>query len=269
MKRRRSHWLIVLAALAIAASPAWLRDRVRGRLLSALAAVARQVASPAEAASITARAKGAPEPEGRVERELHRLRAENERLRKALQQAGAVPELIARQGAISLVPVDVAPLTAGTSIQRRLLLLQGRRIGLERGQAAIIGGALIGVIVNAQEDAAELRLSTDPAFRIRAVVKGTEVEGLVAGGAGDVLRFELVVDEKASDKADCLRVGALIVSSPRSSLCPIPSTLGRVTAVERFGSLVRATVRPTVDARGARSVIVLKRNLPIAGRTSR
>lgn len=253
MKRgRRRHWGLVLLAALITASPESARLRAREALLEVFGRFARLVASPAEAAE----APGENPEAARFAREVRRLEAENEKLKLALQQAGAVPEAIA-QGAVSLVPVDAQPLTAGTSIQRRLLLSAGRNLGIARGQAALVGTSLVGVVVQVSARAAELRLVTDPGFRIRGALKGREVEGLVRGRAGDSLTLEVVADAEATEPVE-IALGEEVMTSPKSSLCPLPSLLGRVVAIERMGALTRCELAPALDGRALEGVVVLR-----------
>jgi rod shape-determining protein MreC len=255
--RRRSYrpWLVLLVALGITASPRDLRLQARRALLDSSARLARLVASPAEAA--VTRAETASAEQRRLQRQLHRLKSENARLSQALELAGAVPEVLQGRGAVALVPVDAAPLTAGTSIHRRLLLTEGENLGIAPGQAAVLGSALVGVVVQSSRRAAELRLLTDPGFRIRARVQNLELEGLVRGTAAGYLLLEIPPKKDAIGRPK-VRVGHVVTSSPQSSLCPIPSIIGQVISVEHFGALTRARVRPAVDARGISSVVVLR-----------
>lgn len=260
MKRRRHQQplLVVLLAFGLTLSPQSWRLRARGLVLGTLARVARLVAAPAEAANQNTPSDDAvaSDREADLQRELARVKSDNDRLREALEQAGAVPEILRGQEALSLVPVHASPMTAGTSISRRLLLTEGSNLGIDRGQAAVVGNALVGIVVEVAPRAAQVRLVTDPAFRIRAVVQGTEIEGLVTGRAGRLLCFEAPPGKDA--RRAPITVGQVITSSPRSSVCPVPSVLGRVVEVENFGSLTRAFLLPAVDGRGLQSVVVLR-----------
>jgi cell shape-determining protein MreC len=253
MKRRHSHWLLVLLSLALTLSPERIRVKARENLLTILGKMARLLASPAEASSEQA---GESSQVAHYRRAIHMLEVQNSRLKHALAQAGAVPELLSGQS-VSLVPVDAAALTAGTSIRRRLLLTEGRNLGIDVGQSAVVGSALVGVVVQVSPRAAELRLILDPAFRIIGLVRATKIEGIVRGTAGDQLIFEVAAEEKSTRELP-LRVGQEIMTSSRSSLCPIPSLIGRVVKVERFGALTRAVLAPAIDGRKLTSVVVLR-----------
>lgn len=258
MKRRpNSPWIVVAMAFAMTLTPAKFRRRVRLSLLNSMARCARLVASPVEASEKRQDGPGSGSAADQFRQEIRYLEAENARLKHALEQAGAVPEILKGQGGVSLVPVDVSPLTAGTSIKRRLLLTEGRNLGIERGHSAVVGTALVGVVVQVSERAGELRLITDPEFRMRGRVDGTDIEGLVKGRAGELLFFEVASqDDQVTDLP--LKLGQCVSSSPQSQLCPIPSVIGRIVEVERFGGLTRATLRPVVEARAVSSVVILR-----------
>jgi rod shape-determining protein MreC len=257
MKRQsHSHWILVALSLALTVSPARFRVKAREGTLHIVGKMARLVASPAEA---SANKQGESSEIAQYQRVIHRFEVENSRLKHALAQAGAVPEVLRGQGAVSLVPVDAAPLNAGTSIQRRLLLTEGHNLGITVGQSAVVGTALVGVVVQVTSRNAELRLILDPAFRIRGVVHGTEIEGLIRGTAGDKLIFEVAADEKSTREVP-LKLGQKIMTSSHSTLCPIPSVIGRVSKIERFGALTRAEISPAIDGRRLNSVVVLRPN---------
>jgi len=252
MKRRRpGAWFFLVLAAALSISPRAFRLRARQAMLSVLARVSRLLASQAEASS--EEDQGA----GQDEREVRRLELEVARLSHALRQAGAVPEVLRGGAGVSLVPVDAVPLGGGTSLTRRLLLSEGANLGIARGQAAVIGGALAGIVVTVAERAAELRLVTDPAFRIRGVTAKGQLEGLVSGTAGSRMFFE-VAPEEGRGEVGAIELGELVMTSPRSALCPVPSRIGRITKIERFGAVIRATLSPVVDERAIASVVILR-----------
>lgn len=252
--QRHSHWILVCLSLALTVSPERLRVKARESVLTVLGKMARLVASPVEASDDK---NGESSEVAQYQRVIHMLEVQNSRLQHALKQAGAVPELLRGQGSVSLVPVDTAPLTAGTSIQRRLMLTEGHNLGIKIGQSAVMGTALVGVVVQVTERAAELRLVTDPGFRIIGVVRGTKIEGITRGSAGDRMIFEVAADEKSTTQTP-IEVGQDIMTAPRSTLCPIPSIIGRVVKVERFGALTRAEIVPAIEGREMKSVVILR-----------
>lgn len=255
MKRQNhQHWIWLILAIVMTVSPAKVRDTARGYLLQFYGHCARLLAGGSERHEMDL-AKSKPDP--KTQQELAKLKEQNQALRAALVQAGAVPEAFRGNAQLSLVPVKASPLTAASSIQRRLLLHGGQNLGLKKGHSAVVGSGLVGVIVQSRRSSAELRLVLDPSFRIRGKIEHRDVEGLLRGAPGDRLIFE-VVAPKGADRSVILNVGEILKTSPNSTLCPIPTVLGRLVKVQQFGALTRAEVVPAIDGRALNSVVVLR-----------
>lgn len=248
---RWAAWAPVAACLALPLLPAPARRAARDRLLDLHARLAR--VTGAEAAS-AGPALDAAEDRVRV------LEAELVRLRRALLEAGAHRELAEAGGRARLIPAEALPMGAGRELLHRALLGRGRRDGVLVGQPVLAGDALVGVIAAASEATCEVRLVTDPTFRLRATIarQGAEVEGLLQGDGSGLLAFQPAVLDPAAP-VPVPQVGEAVLSSRASLLCGVPAVLGVVSEVVRVpGSTVPvARVRPTVDLDRLAAVVIV------------
>jgi hypothetical protein len=240
------------ACLLLPALPAAVRDRARERLLGLHARLAR-LAGERDVAD----AAGSDPSDDRV----RLLDAEVARLRRALLEAGAVRELAEAGPRVRLIPAEAMPLGAGRELTHRVALGRGRQDGVLAGHPVLAGDALVGLVAAASEGTCEVRLVTDPSFRIRATLPRAagDVEGMLQGDGTGLLSFQPALLDPTAP-APVPQVGETILSSRASLLCGVPAVLGVVVEVVRVpGSTApQARVRPTVDLDRLSSVVIVR-----------
>lgn len=257
-------WAPVAACLALPLLPAPARRAARDRLLDLhvkLARVAGEVGPlPHERAAQDA-----------AQNRAELLEAEVARLRRALVEAGAATQLTEAAPRARLIPAEAMALGAGRELVHRVVLGRGRRDGVLVGQPVLAGDALVGTVAAASEATCEVRLVTDPTFRIRATISRAtgEVEGLLLGDGSDLLAFQPAILDPTAP-APVPQVGEAILSSRASLLCGVPAVLGVVVEVVRVpGSTVpQARVRPTVDLDRLDAVVIVHPGDEAAGATA-
>ncbi|MBI5367154.1 MAG: hypothetical protein HZA54_08965 [Planctomycetes bacterium] len=218
------------------------------------------------------------------------LRAENAELRAALLAAQA-ENLDLRRKLSALVqlseagfpavpvilPAALLPAQDTSNWHRTLLLDRGTTGGIEIGQPVVWGRSLIGKVVEAGPGSARVRLLTDPAFRMKALLvpdgpaaggggggAGTPggaagaspetVSGLLEGVGPDECEVAWVLRDVA------VRPGWIVVTmEEESGLWPKGLVAGRVREVSNdYGSYLRIKVRPEADPSALDGAFVLK-----------
>lgn len=247
---RWTAWLPVGACLLLPALPATVRDRARERLLDLHARLARLAGD-----------REAREEAGPGDDRVKLLEAENAGLRRALLEAGAVRELAEAGPRVRLIPAEAMPLGAGRELLHRIVLGRGRQDGVLPGHPVLAGDALVGMVAATSEGTCEVRLVSDPSFRIRATLPRAlgDVEGLLLGDGTGLLSFQPAILDPTAP-APVPQVGETILSSRASLLCGVPAVLGVVVEVVRVpGSTVpQGRVRPTVDLDRLSSVVIVR-----------
>ena len=152
-----------------------------------------------------------------------RLSAENAELREL---AKLVPEQ-----AISFVTARVIA-DSGNAYARSVMVNAGRDNGVARGQAAIIGGGLVGRVAEVGSRAARILLITDLNSRVPVVVDGSGQRAILAGdhSARPRLRY--------ADAAGAIRIGDRIVTSGQGGVFPPGLAVGVVAGVDGEGAWV-------------------------------
>lgn len=239
------------ACLLLPALPAAMRDRARERLLDLHARLARLGGE-----------RDAPDVVCDPSDDRARLQdAEIASLRRALLEAGAVRELADAGPRVRLIPAEAMPLGAGRELTHRVVLGRGRQDGVLLGHPVLAGDALVGMVAATSEGTCEVRLVSDPGFRIRATLPraGGDVEGLLQGDGSGLLTFQPAILDPTAP-APVPQVGETILTSRASLLCGMPAVLGVVVEVVRVpGSTVpQARVRPTVDLDRLSSVAIVR-----------
>lgn len=247
-------WPIVVTALAVGLLPAQLRRAARDRLLD-LHGRAQAWLGAARGLDPVA---DAPLDPRHVLQEAELLR-----LRRALLEAGAARELVQVVPSARLIPARATPLGSGVDAARRVLLHRGKIDGVAEGQPVLDGDglALVGSVARATDGTSEVRLVTDPSFRIRATLSrpAGDIEGLLRGDGSGTLLFEPAVLDPTLP-VPVPATGESVVASRDSKLCGVQALLGVVIAVERrAGSPVPvARIRPPSDLARLAQVVVVR-----------
>jgi len=191
--QRFSFLLLVLAAVAlmtVARMDPVLVDHARSRVTDAFTPILNIISRPAATVADVIEA-------GRQLVQLHeenrRLRAENERLMQWQQVALRLEaENKSLRGLLAYKPDPAASyITArvvadpGGAFVRTLVVMAGRRDGVERGQAAMAGQGLIGRVVQVGEWSSRILLITDINARIPVVLETTRQRAMLGGDNSD------------------------------------------------------------------------------------
>ncbi|MBI3725255.1 hypothetical protein HY251_15090 [bacterium] len=247
------HWLVVLACLLVAALPERMRERIRGAALDLVSRASPGEPGGCEEASPTDRERA-------LANRIALLETEQESLARDLEKAGAARE-IAASADLRLIPAEAFPLAGAADPVKRLVLGRGQRDGVRAGAPVLEGNALVGLTGLVTRDRSEVRLVTDPTFRLRATDARARQDGLVYGTGGPLLAFvpaPSLVDEP--EKAP--RKGDVLLASRASTLCGLPAVLGTIVLVERAHGegFLRAQVAPAVDLARLERVVVVRQN---------
>lgn len=202
--------------------------------------------------------------------EIDRLRTENDDLRSALagaEQRTAELQQAARENARlrellglrevlgwELLPARVT--SAGTSaLSWELGIEAGRhdgvRVGMPVVAAAEGGGGLAGIVIQASQDRAVVRLLVDPRSRVIARDQQTDALGLVQGQPGGQLIMTQVTLSDQVAVGDSIVTAGLELDGVAASPYPRGLLVGTVSALEADpnGLTQTAFVRPAVDPR--------------------
>lgn len=244
------HWLVVVGCIAIACSPARLRDAIRGQLLD-----------------LTVRASGrgdaaALEPTEH-ERELRdRLALEEARradLERALGELKAASEITADRTDLQHIPAEAFPLAGPGELVRRLVLGRGLREGVAVGAPVLAGSALVGFVAQATREKAEVRLVTDQTSHIRATAPRAGIDGMLAGTNGPTLVFT-PAPSGDEDPGALLKEGDVLVVSRASTICTVSAVLGTIRSIARAPgeACSRAVVVPAAPIGRLTRAVVLR-----------
>ncbi|MGH2463346.1 MAG: rod shape-determining protein MreC [Candidatus Limnocylindria bacterium] len=210
--------------------------------------------------------------------EIDRLRTENDELRSALvgaEQRIAELQEAARENASLRALLDLPPIlgwellparvtTAGTSVLSwevgiNVGRMDGVRVGMPVVGAAEGGGALAGVVVEASQEGAVVRLLVDPRARVVTRDQETEALGLVQGQPGGQLIMTQVTLTDEIAVGDTIVTAGLELEGVAASPFPRGLLVGTVTALEADsnGLTQTAFIRPALDPRTVERLMVV------------
>ena len=234
-------WLVVVGCVAVALLPQRARDWARGKVLDLT--VSTTTAAPC---SSTCPEGPATDGERKLRNEIALLRAQVADQERALDEAQVANVLTADREDLRLFPAEAFPLAGPQDLVRRLILGRGERDGIRKGAPVVAGSALVGTILQTTRERSEVRLVTDPCFRLRVIVHRLGIEGILAGTGGPTLVF-VPAPTGDDDRSKELQVGDELLVSRASTLCSVPAVVGIVREVERLGGESRALVVPAVS----------------------
>lgn len=197
----------------------------------------------------------------RLRRDLARLEAEAAALRESAVAGQQVQSLLAAVGeqASRFLPASVV-LRDPSPVRDALVVDRGSADGVRSGQPVLGPGAtLIGVVTDVDAHRSSVRLLTDSASAVTAVVQESRVPGALAGGdRGLVLEF-VPVDAPISE-------GDLVLTSALGGRLPGGLVIGRITSIDAPGQQLFATVRveALTDYARVERVLILTDPVPVA-----
>lgn len=267
--RRLVDWVLALVLLAIPA--AFLRAHLRDpRGANAVDRVVLRIASPIQSAVSWVIGGVGGLVTGYVwlvdvRKEDAQLRAENERLHRALaeteRRAASVPALEQAAQLAARVPTRVlGARVIGTSLSTSF---RTTRIVLDRGEGevregmAVLGPAgVVGRIDRVVGKIADVRLATDPGSSIPVVVARTGGRGVLKGVGGEdryTCRIDYLLPSDQAKEGDVIRTSGLGGAFPKDE------PVGRVTQVvdAKVGLFQEVRVEPAVDFGRLEHVVVV------------
>lgn len=171
-----------------------------------------------------------------LRRDLARAEAEAARLREeriAIEQIAALTAAVGDPGryvSASVILRDPAP---GRQV---LLLDRGANDGVREGQPVVgPGSTLVGVVTQVGPERARVRLLTDRASSIAAVVQSSRTPGSL-DGTGEALRLNFVAPDAHVAVGDAVLTGSL------GGLLPPGLLVGKVTAIDARSQEIFPTV---------------------------
>ncbi len=200
-----------------------------------------------------------------VEEENDELRVENERLRAELAEArrraaevAGLERLVDLRRRVPAETVGARVLASGMNPYFRVT-----RITLDRGDGDLREGnpvisteGLVGRVLRAYGDYADVLLATDPQSAIDVVVPRTGSRGVLKG-VGDQQSYTCRIDYML--KTEPVKEGDLVVTSGLGGVFPKDIPVGRIRSVTRvgYGLYQEVEVEPVVDFSHLSRVLVI------------
>lgn len=189
-----------------------------------------------------------------LRRDLARLEAQAAALRESAVATQQVASLLAAVGdqASRFLPASVV-LRDPSPVREAVTVDRGSADGVAVGQPVLGPGAtLIGVVTGVDAHRSSVRLLTDSASAVTAVVQQSRVPGALAGGDGGLMLEFVPVDAPISE-------GDLVLTSALGGRLPGGLVIGRIASIEAAGQELFATVRveALTDYARVESVLIL------------
>lgn len=183
----------------------------------------------------------------RSESDLATLREERARVQQAAALVATVGDRAGQFVAATVLARDPAP-------GRQLLLIdRGTRHGVRLGQPVLSAGAtLVGVVTQADESHARVRLLTDRDSAVSTMVQSSRTPGALAG-TGDGLRLDFV------PHGALIAPGDVVLTSALGGLLPPGLLAGKVTSVRSAPQDLNETVvvEPLADFARLEGLLVM------------
>ena len=196
-----------------------------------------------------------------IKRQNTALQKENEELRA---QLGAMTELKLENERLNHL-IDFKQRTAmkllGAKVIARDLspdhysirINRGTRDGLRKLQGVITVNGVVGYILHANYDSAQILVLTDRSAAIDAVVQRTRARGLVSGRSSNSCRLRYL------ERADDVAPNDMIVTSGLQGYFPKGFPIGKLTSVHKtpYGISQEADMEPVVNPNNLEEVFVV------------
>jgi rod shape-determining protein MreC len=188
----------------------------------------------------------------RLSQENLNLQAENVRLQELLKDYGQISRQMSFNREHEVEPVRVINFSES---QTEILINKGADFGIKINDVAVVENNLAGVVVEVASNYARVRLLSDKASRIPAVVVDTGGKGLLQGEGGSVLTLREVPNEKLLEK------GFFVVAAGTDAVVPYGVVLGRVELVQPDPTRIdqRAEVRSMLKFNDLLELFIIKK----------
>lgn len=196
-----------------------------------------------------------------LERQVHILRDDLRDSAEFREQNKRLRELVSMREA--LAPASIAAnvvRVVNTSQERMLVVDVGSDDGIRPELAVVAWGGAVGRVERVSSGFAKVRLLSDPASGVGAVVQSLRAHGIIVGVDDDRFLDLLYVPSYAE-----VSHGDLVLTSGHDGIFPRGFTIGVVTAIERNpDALQRIQVHAAVDYGALEEVLILLE--PVAGK---
>jgi rod shape-determining protein MreC len=172
------------------------------------------------------------------------LKLENERLTKLLDFKRSTNMTLL---AAKVIARDLSPDHYAIRINR------GTRNGLKKLMGVITVEGVVGYVLKADADSAQVLVLTDRSAAIDGIVQRTRARGLISGKNSSTCRLRYL------ERADDVAVGDMIVTSGLLGYFPKGFPIGRLTSVRKtdFGISQEAEVSPVVNPSNLEELFVV------------
>jgi rod shape-determining protein MreC len=173
------------------------------------------------------------------------IELENGRLREALDFRARIEQ---RLVAAHVVAHDVSPDFSGIRIDK------GLHQGVQVGMGVISPGGLVGRVLRAGPNYADVATLLDPTSNVDAIIQRSRARGVISGQSK-----QATCRMKYVDRLDDVVVGDVVVASGYGSIFPKGLLVGYVTAVvpNPNGILQNVTVKSAVDVHRIEEVFIV------------
>ena len=196
-----------------------------------------------------------------LEEQLARRQIELIQLREAASDYDRLLDLLSYTRALEeqeFITADVIGVDQ-TGIARNIFINRGARDGVAIGMPVTTDLGLVGRIVDASANAAQVQLITDENSSVSTRLQTTRAEGSIVGQASGVLRLTFVdLDEE-------IQQGDLVITSGLGGNFPPDIVVGQVTSVRQFEFELfqEAQVRSLIDFETLELALVITSFQPI------
>jgi rod shape-determining protein MreC len=208
---------------------------------------------------------------------LQRVRDENERLRRELdqlqvwlqqeralaRQSRGLQDLLELRGTVRLSTAAASVIAGGASPDFRTITIdKGSADGVRADMAVISPAGVVGRVIVPSARAAKVQLLIDRNAAAGAIVERSRAQGVVVGTGTDRLRLEYVssaADVKVGDTVVTSGIDGIYPGAPAADgTYPKGFVIGQIESVERGAGTYRSIViRPSVDFASLEAVLVV------------
>lgn len=198
---------------------------------------------------------GVHEENESLKKTVHELVEENRRLGEEAKQNERLSALLEFKQSLPYSTTGASII--GYNIERwarTVVLDKGSSDGIEKDQAAIASGGIVGRIIEVNGASSRVLLTTDLRSNIDVMIERSRVKGVVEGNGTDglVMKYVRQVDE--------VQVGDQVITSGLSGIFPKGLIVGEVTRIEKSGDnfFKHVEVRPAVDLGRLEEVLIIR-----------
>lgn len=172
-----------------------------------------------------------------LKKENAELTAKVAELSESAKTAERLQDLMGLQSSYNLQSTAARIIgSTGDSWSNTVMIDKGSTSGIELGMPVCNSGGVIGQVIEVSAATSTVRLITDDASSVSAMVQSTRAQGMLQGQPDGTLRLAYVPTD-----AD-VKVGDIIITSGLGGAFPKGLPLGTVTSVERASNDVYYTI---------------------------